>query len=217
MKRHLHFLFLLLFVTLAVCACSNKTAPAPEQTPQPVETVKPNDVINDNSKNEGSNQPSPQADTKRLPPSPKKDIRLVTSCAPQKTIEVLPNGFTRDDGTYSTRAFVDGWVSYYVERLQKSKDNTDDIIKNITILQDAELRDFKFEVDQSLSQKWNMKTYKITYLSGHNEDTTSNVDYYFLGDDFDYRLHMACNDNFIDEFGQPIMDELIKNLKFETK
>ncbi|MBQ1265783.1 MAG: hypothetical protein IIY06_03325, partial [Proteobacteria bacterium] len=70
MKRHLHFLFFLLFVTLAVCACSNKTAPAPEQTLQPVETVKPNDVINDNSKNEGSNQPSPQADTKRLPPSP---------------------------------------------------------------------------------------------------------------------------------------------------
>ena len=190
-------------------AAPKDTAKDAAQQPTPADSAAPKDTAqNTNTTPEAATQP---------PQPAKEDVHLTTSCTPSRSISPIEDSYDHEDGTYSHRTFVDSWVSYHIERRHKiEKDDPSLIVDMIKNMIKFEPRDFHIDVDQALTDRLKNKTYKITYIAGHNEDTSSNIDYYILGKDFDYRLHMSCAIDFVEEFGQPIMDELVHNLKFET-
>ena len=212
-------IFLLSILILLALSPACKKTEAPQDTPIPESTAHPSPAQPAPPQDTAQNKENKPAETAPETPKPiKKDIRLTTSCTPSHSIESLDSTYDHEDGTYSLRSFVDGYVSYHVERLHKiERDDPSILVDMIKNTVKFEPRDFQIDVDQALTDRLKSKTYKITYLAGHNEDTASHIDYYILGEDFDYSLRIACGIDFVEDIGQPIIDELVKNLKFETK
>lgn len=117
-------------------------------------------------------------------------------------------------GPYSNQMMYDAMVFIQVDRLAKAKEGKAGIEAAIReIHKDIELRDMVIEKTDEVA-KVSDPAYKVTYITGHNEDTQTNTDYYIVGSQFDFRLHTACGVDFVDDY-KDMIDALAHSIKIE--
>ncbi len=139
-----------------------------------------------------------------------KDEELTSSTSPKGlniTLADIPSDkmeFVGVTGTvygpYSNQMMYDGMVFIQIDRLNKANEGESGIEAAIReIHADLDPRDMNIEKTDAV-KRVSEPVYKVTYLTGHNEDTRTNTDYYIVGESFDFRVHTSCGVDFVDDY-----------------
>ncbi len=223
------FLFAILTAALFMMistSCSKKVddsaavnAPSNEAKTDENKAVEPAKM--DDSKADNANTAENTEGDEPAPVDAQKDQPMTKLTSPQglvMQIKNLPQNVETIDvsgtinGTYAIESIFDGMFVFSQERL-RSTDN--DIEKIKTAVLDIEkahdVQNLAIEPSQDLP---NIKSpvYKLTYLTGHNEDTRTCRDYYIHSEGFDFRFHTAIPADYVDEYNGKV-DDMLKNLE----
>ena len=113
---------------------------------------------------------------------------LAVPALPEDKLETIGSA-TNSDDTYRIEAIYDGIVHIYDERVLKTDSDAASIAAKITSLNAVESTGIKVKKDSALSKKFTYPVWRVTYTTGANEDTRTNLDIYIQTDGMDYRFH----------------------------
>lgn len=141
-----------------------------------------------------------------------RGLVLVMGVRPERGIKMIRAAGT-ENGTYLIEEIYDGTIAFSNER-RKGVTHSQDAIENEARSFAPDARDMTIAEDKKMSKQLSYPSWKLTYITGNNEDTRKNVDYYIQTDEFDFRIHTSIA---IDQFNRNKMhlDAWFENLKFE--
>lgn len=208
MKKFFFIMLTTAALTFTLTACTKKVDIENNGTASTVNAQAPADQKSavDTAKSQGD-EPVPenirQKDEELTKTTSPKGLTLTISTLPNEKLEQV--GVTGTvHGPYSNRMMYDSMVFIQVERLNKAKEGNAGIEAAIReIHADLQLRELTIE-KTDIAQNISAPVYKITYITGQNEDTKTNLDYYIVGDKFDFRLHTSCGADFVDDYKEMI-------------
>ena len=106
----------------------------------------------------------------------------------------------REDGTYREELLFDTVVGIVIERVKRAEANEQAIARQIDSLNGTAAKDITIAKDDAVSAKVTYPAWRITYETGENEDTRSNLDIYIQTDDWDFRFHITAPADNIDDY-----------------
>lgn len=203
MKRWILGACLVGLLTLSACSKnSEKTNPAEnenavvtEKTTELVQekTAEPVDEKTaDSAKEEAANSPKEAVKTAQNPV--KFEIQFKNLPAGEVVQDVKT-----PDGLYVHESIIDGAVVIGSARIHSLPNDRTSISRAI-LAWPGEPYNVKLENDDAMSAKWTHPTWKITYLTGHNEDTHAHSDWLIQTDDGDYRVYFEMSVDATDEY-----------------
>lgn len=145
-------------------------------------------------------------------PAPAKDAQA-TAPATNGLLLVIPiltknteliGNVSQENGTYREELLYDGMVSIVAERLLLIEFSKEAIVKQIESLNTVAVKDVKIEQDATISARLSYPAWRITYTTGSNEDTRTNLDFYIQTDAWDYRFHTSTPVDSFAEYSESI-------------
>lgn len=175
-NRNLRTALALLLCLLVLAGCTAKPIPVIEPTAEP--TASPTVTAS-------ADIPSPSPTV--APPI--EGLLLVTSLLVDSVEKISTE--TRADGTYYEQVLVDALVSVVFERVTRVESDEQAVTKQIASLNNVAITDVSIEQDTKVSSQLSYPTWRISYITGENEDTRQNVDLYIQTDGWDFRFHTS--------------------------
>lgn len=129
-----------------------------------------------------------------------------------QTLEIpaLPDGVELieevkgENGISHTRWLYDSMVLIESTSVECTEANVEDIATQIEKLNGNDTSDFYAAIDDTMSQKFTYPVWRISYYTGSNEDTRTNVDIYIQTDSMDYWFHTSTPSDFYEDYEESI-------------
>ncbi len=143
-----------------------------------------------------------------------KGLVLEMGVRPDKHVEMHHRSVTLH-GPYLIQEMYDGLVAFSTERFKKLDDTPEAREAAVKVWADNP-RDIVIEKDDAMSARMQHPVWKITYMTGRNEDSTRHQDYYIQTENFDYRFHTGVGADWYED-NKPTIDKWIENLRLVEK
>lgn len=139
--------------------------------------------------------------TEATPAATEEGIKGLVLVIPvlKDNVETVSNT-DNEDGTYREELLFDGMVTVVTERVARIDYSEEAIAKQINKLNGVDASDLVVKKDDAISTKLSYPAWRITYTTGANEDTRSNVDIYIQTDEWDFRLHTSIPSDSFDDY-----------------